>query len=350
MMFGEAVISYLFLGGTGAGMMLVLSVLGLFVPRAAKVSVVAGVEGDAVRNRPLEFVSRVDGVSAVVAAYRRLFVPGYTVALALLLVGIASLMVDLGHLDRILLLVVRPSLSYITVGAYALVACSMLALLLALFWGGVMRCPSYVLMIVAEVCSIALAVVVMVYSGLMLSSMGSVPLWNTLRLPLLFALSALSCGIAAVVGLLCATRACEPFGSMVGRLLAVDAVVIVVESLVALAFLSDVVGGAGNLVVLFTDPMSVVTDPALRTATQIAAREGAFGLVAGERSWVFCVGFGFLGLAIPFALELGALMRGRFPSVSMGVGALCVLMGGFALRLSVVECGIHPVMAMSGLG
>ena len=88
-MFSELVVAYLFLGGTGAGALLIAAVLMLLADERA-VS-----RGVVVRFR--------DNGSA---AYRRLFVPILVASLVVLVLGVLCLAADVGRLDRILLLAV----------------------------------------------------------------------------------------------------------------------------------------------------------------------------------------------------------------------------------------------------
>ncbi|MEE0593250.1 MAG: polysulfide reductase, partial [Eggerthella lenta] len=84
-MLSDLVVCYLFLGGTGAGLALALSVLGLLVPHAC-VSTPPGVH-----LRPN-------------AAYRKLLGSGFAAAFVLLALGIVCLLADLGNAERVILL------------------------------------------------------------------------------------------------------------------------------------------------------------------------------------------------------------------------------------------------------
>ncbi|MEG0462048.1 NrfD/PsrC family molybdoenzyme membrane anchor subunit, partial [Gordonibacter sp.] len=214
-MFSDLVVGYLFLGGTGAGMSLVLSLLGLLVPRES----VPGAR-------------RMQG--GVAAWYRALFVPGYAVSLLLLVVGVVCLLADVGAIDRALLLFVQPSLSFLAVGAWVLAACSLLTLALALMWQSRLTWRTWVTRLVQGGAVVA-ALVAATYTGLLLQSMPSVPLWASWWLPALFVLSAVSCGIAGVLGVAQFTGASRRFAEVLRRLAVADVVVIVLEA-VAVAF------------------------------------------------------------------------------------------------------------------
>ena len=108
-MFSELVVAYLFLGGTGAGALLIAAVLMLLADERA-VS-----RGVVVRFR--------DNGSA---AYRRLFVPILVASLVVLVLGTLCLAADVGRLDRILLLAVSSPSNYLVVGFWALLLCGTL--------------------------------------------------------------------------------------------------------------------------------------------------------------------------------------------------------------------------------
>lgn len=354
-MFGEAVICYLFCGGTGAGMAFVLSVLGLLVPR--EYAATAPLRETDSPSSEEEFSSRVNGVGAADVAYRRLFVPGYAVSLFLLLVGAAFLVVDLGRADRLLLLVFKPNLSCIVVGAYSVAACAVFALLLMASWSRSSTQRSYAGMLAAEICAILAALVVMVYSGLLLSGMKSVPLWATPWLPALFALSSLSCGIAAVVGVSHLSRAAESFIGVVRRMLLADIVVVALEGVFALLLLTDVAGGMDTVLSVLVDGGAGAfreVDSLGVEASHVGLRAAALGsvyeLIAGDYGWIFSAGFCMLGVIAPFFLEFAVLQRRETTPVLMVASVVCVLLGGFALRYSVVRCGAHLAIALMGLG
>ena len=215
-MLSDLVVCYLFLGGTGAGLCLVLSVLGLLVPRSC--------------------LSTPPGVHLhPSAAYRKLLGSGLVAAFVLLALGIVCLVADLGNAERMILLLVHPTASYLAVGSWALAACLALAAALGLAWLGVGVWNVALVRVVHVVAGLA-SLVVMVYTGLLLQSLGAVPLWATPWLPALFAASSLSCGIACALALAQITGAASAFGAVLGRLAAVDAAVIVVEAAIVAVF------------------------------------------------------------------------------------------------------------------
>lgn len=112
-MFGELVVCYLFLGGAGAGACLVLSIMGVLVPRDL-------------------FLKSFERSIIASWEYRKLFGFGFAFALVAFVAGILCLFADLGRADRVLLLLSSPRAVHITIGAYALIFCVLGATLRAL--------------------------------------------------------------------------------------------------------------------------------------------------------------------------------------------------------------------------
>lgn len=323
-MFGTEIVCYLFLGGAGAGACFVLAVMGLLVPRACIVMpCVDGMAGH--RRMPL----------SVPREYRALFAPAFAGATLVLVLGVVFLLVDIGRVDRLLLLLTRPNMSYIVIGAYALAFCIVLAAVLALVWGGLVRRVGTRMLTALHVLVLVCAAVVMVYTGLLLHSMRAVPLWHSPWLPVLFVLSSLSCGFALVVGIAQFSGAGRAFASTMQRAVVLDMAVIVLEALVVAVLLATVALGAQ------------ADEP---TGTMAAAMQSVRQLLCGAGAPLFWGGFVALGLVVPLALEaVSCRLRRLSPGVALGLSA-GVLVGGFVMRWCVVDAGMHPVIAITGLG
>lgn len=312
-MLSDLVVCYLFLGGTGAGLALALSVLGLLVPHAC-VSTPPGVH-----LRPN-------------AEYRKLLGSGFAAAFVLLALGIVCLLADLGNAERVILLLLHPTASYLAVGSWALAACLALAAALGFAWLGI-GTWNVALVRILQVTTALVAAVVMVYTGLLLQSLGAVPLWSTPWLPALFAASSLSCGIACALALAQLTGVASAFDAVLGRLAAVDAAVIVIEAIV---------------VAVFVYAASLAGAP-LSNGTELAAAQSVRELVAGANAQLFWGGFVALGLAVPLVLD-GVLAKRRRPLPGVALfTAACVLAGGFVMRFCVVAAGAHPVLSSMGV-
>ncbi len=362
-MFGAAVVCYLFLGGAGAGACLLLAVGGLLVPRSRLVPAPPGVGS----------VDDTNGISGgmfghliVSREYRRLFAPSYVCGAGALVLGIVLLAVDLGRADRLLLLVTQPHATHLVIGAYALFFCVVLAVALALVWGGFVRRMSWCMLVALEVALCVCSLVVMAYTGLLLQSLAAVPLWNTVWLPVLFVLSSASCGFALVLGTAQFTGMADVFATVLRRAMASDAGVVAAEILVAFALVASVsanadAGTAASASAVLADATGTtgatgvtgvtgVTGATGVTGTALAAAQSAEWLLRGSGAPLFWGGFLGLGLVVPLVAETVALrLRSISANVALGLAA-CVLAGGFALRWCVVEAGMHPVLTTAGLG
>lgn len=313
-MLGTLAVGYLFLGGAGAGAIVVASVLDLALVRApfgtdARVSVDEA--------PPCERVA----AFALLAGF------------AALALGVLCLLFDLGRIDRVLDLFLRPSPTYLTVGSFALAVLAACGAFLTLVRLAYLPSVPRAAAVAVEAVAVAVGLVVMVYTGLLLQGLGAVALWRSPFVPVLFTLSSLSCGSALVLAAAQLTGAASAFATVLGRLAVVDAVVIVLEAAALAVFAGTALAGVGGDFVVG------------RTAEALAA--SAEALVAGEAAWLFWGGLVLAGLAVPFALDviLARLRRPR-PAIAL-VAAACVLAGGLAMRYCVVEAGMHPLLAMA---
>ena len=339
-----ATVCYLFLGGTGAGACVVLAVLSLLVPRGELAAV--RFDGSGLRRR----------VAAVPVPYRRLLAPSAAAAVAMLVVGVALLAADLGRADRLGLLL-SPELTYLSVGAYALVACMVLACAFAFAWSGLIRAPGIGLLRVLSAALALAGFVVMAYTGLLLSDMPSVPLWHSAWLPALFVLSSLSCGAAVVLATARFFGAARWFRPTMRTLAACDMVFAALEAIAAVGLMIQAYSsGSGG------------------TLSAAAARVSFDELVAGSLAPAFWGGFVLCGVVLPLAanavllragVQSAAAVDGRADSgspvaafrvasaadVPAGIAvAAAALAGAFALRWCIVAAGMSPAaLLMPGM-
>ncbi len=251
--------------------------------------------------------------------------------------GIVCLLADLGNAERVILLLLHPTASYLAVGSWALAACLALAAALGFAWLGI-GTWNVALVRILQVTTALVAAVVMVYTGLLLQSLGAVPLWSTPWLPALFAASSLSCGIACALALAQLTGVASAFDAVLGRLAAVDAAVIVIEAIVVAVF----VYAASLAVAVFVYAASLAGAP-LSNGTELAAAQSVRELVAGANAQLFWGGFVALGLAVPLVLD-GVLAKRRRPLPGVAcsrrracwpAGSSC---GSALLRLVLTRC------------
>lgn len=310
-MFGSLVIAYLFCGGTGAGTLALTAAFWLRLRRSDDVRFEGGVA----------LMRRADPRWHVLAR-------SCAAGLVLLAFGIACLMADIGRDDRVLNLFLMPHATYLTVGGFALLL--LMGVGAGMTVAGFLDLPALGRMEAPLAwAAIALGGVVAVYTGLLLSSMGSVALWANPLLPALFAASSLSCG--------CALLALAAFASDAGRRL---------EGMMRVVARVDAVAVAVEAACAFGYAACSMTSP--RQAAVESAR-ALFGGAVPEFTalwWSFVIA----GLAVPLAAELVLARRGvrdsaRLLTACALVGTL-VLAGSVSMRAGVVMAGDHPVVTL----
>ena len=302
-MLSDLVVAYLFFGGAGAGACFVASLLSLRSPRGA------------VRN--VEFAPY----------YGRFYVATYSCAAACLLVGAVCLSFDLGRFDALVVLLFSPRISYIAVGSFAVLACFALSLALVLAWlrigwrGASDRRLRAVF--ATQVAALLTSFCVMAYTGLLLQSIGSVPLWNSPLVPVLFVASSASCGFALAVLSAHVANVARPFDRALSIIAKCDAALITVEVVC--------------LVALTVSALHV--DAASQTqATLLASAEN---LVLGDFAPAFWLGLIAVGLVAPVLFDILWAKSGHSPRFALATCA-CVLVGGIVLRVCLVGAGAHP--------
>lgn len=309
-MLEDLVVWYLFLGGAGAGLLFALTILESLSPQATD-GVHAEMSG---RYVPRE-------------AYRRFFGPAYGAGMAAVLIGAVCLLLDLGRNDRALSIFLQPAPSFISVGAFALAFVLLLAAVLFAVWAFGIPSLTRTTVSVVRICCMIAALATMVYTGLFLSSMSAVPLWDSIWLPVLFVASALSTGLALLVSAVVLTGSSDEFETTLRRIQELDAAVIACELVVLTLFVAA--GWFGS-----------------ETAHLSVER-----MLFGDLSGAFWMGVVLLGLAVPVALEV--LNRTSNAHVVIASSVL-VLGGGYMLRWCISEAGMAPdivasVMAVLGI-
>ena len=307
-MFGELVTAYLFLAGVGAGGVAVASVADLLLVREP---FGADAVPDFAEKRPAERL--VAGVLALSCG-----------ALAL---GAGCLAADLGRIDRVLSLFLAPPATLMNLGAWAVALLTVLAAALALARFLYLPWANRRAVVVAEVVACGLAVVVAVYAGLLLQTLAGVRLWSTPWVPVLFVLSAASCGCALLMAGALFAEPDESVRKVTGAAARVDAAIIVAEA-VAAVFLFAFVAGSDHA----------------------GVQASAASLLHGPAALPWWAGFAVCGLVAPLAVEVGCLVRGRrrrgarggmvvYPATALALAAALVLVGAVGLRAAVVEAG-----------
>ena len=231
----------------------------------------------------------------------RVALPSLVISCGMVAVGAACLMLDLGRPELALDVLANPAGSVLSVGAWALVAfMAAVAALLACNLRVLGLGRGAVLAVQALGCASAL--VVMVYSGLFLSTIWTLPLLASPLVPVLFTCSSLSCGAAVmlVLPLLCDADPQPLFA----RLSRIDGALLALEAVVLTAFM---VAAAGD----------------------VLSSAAAQRLLTGDMAPAFWGALAAVGIAAPFALE--AALRRPDARACACIGVL-VLIGGFFLR------------------
>lgn len=161
---------------------------------------------------------------------------------------------------------------------------------------------------------------VAIYTGVLLGVVEPYPLWNIVVLPILFAVSAASTGIAA--GLLGGQiadreqmRGVTFHEKLVAWLPIIEAVLVVILLVVAMQ-------GTGAL--------------------KAAGEATVSGIVAGAYAPLFWLGLIVIGLAVPCVIDMMSLKKAR-PLSAVMTAEVCVLIGGFILRYLVVLAAVPAV-------
>lgn len=272
-MFSPLIVVYLFLAGTGCG------------------AFVAAV-----------FLSwRAGGVPELAKPLADIALPALVASWGMVAVGATCLMLDLGRPELALEVLANPTGSVLSVGAWALVAFAASTALLVARKVGLLRFGRG-LSLAAKAVGCMSAIVVMVYSGLFLSTIWTLPFLASPLVPVLFTCSSLSCGGGAllVLPLVCGASSRALFRE-VAR---IDVVLLVAEAL-----------ALGTLLVLAAgDPLS---NPALSR------------LLSGDLAFAFWGGLAAAGILAPLALETALRMPDARLCAFVGV---LLLVGGFFLR------------------
>lgn len=181
--------------------------------------------------------------------------------------------------------------------------------------------------------NIAFGTAVGIYTGVLLNTMVARPLWNTSVLPVLFLVSGLSAGVAAMhIASALRTRRPTPQGPVRGALAAMVQPLgaqLPARSSADALIRADVALLGVELVLLALLLASLATSTLSHIEALRLLLGGRFGVVF----WVGVVAF---GIVVPMALQALELRR-RIPHTLLP--AVLVLVGGFALRWVLVNAG-----------
>ncbi len=290
-MYGILITSYLFIGGAASGSLLVMCAWSLLFHLHAS-------------NR----------APRIRRAFRSLKSTVYTVSFILLVLSVVCLTFDLASPQKAYLIFIRPHATPITFGAFALAIGLVIGFFLMV--ANVMR-PRWTNGYVKgafEIMGVACSICIMAYTGVLLYSQESVPMWHSPWIVPLFMLSSVSCGISVVLlidyfiqGKLLLLSTVKPLQKM-------HLICLVCETIALGAFAFD----------LFTNPQ---------------AADSAKLLLETDMRNIAAIGIIGMGIAAPAAMESYALACEN--SRSIPVSDVICLIGGFCLRFCMVMCGTH---------
>lgn len=267
--------------------------------------------------------------------------------------GVLMLLIDLGHPLRAWHLFVRFRLgSPMSMGSWLLLLWAVLATVLFVIWWSDTatarrmgrRAGKFVTFLqrfmglarVLEWIELILSILLIAYTGVLLSA-GSSPLWSsTVLLPALFVASAVATGIA-VLNLAGALGLGEIDQDLLSGLSKAGAAVGIVE-LVALGGLLLFMSNAGASTVYAAEATCV---PYPASGALLGSAQTLRTLVSGPLSFAFWAGVVLVGLLLPLGVEINMILRGeKKPAHEEAVIlGLMVLAGGLILRAVVVFGG-----------
>lgn len=253
------------------------------------------------------------------------WLPSLVLTAAALTFGALCLLKDLGRSSDAYLLFLKPTLTPISIGAFSLIALAVLIVAcIAMELRG--KGSDTTAFRVVKALSAATALIVALYTGILLAGIAAVPLWSSPLLPALFLLSALSTGIAAV--LIVSSFASSKIGSARTQLAEPDRALIAADCAVIV----------GEIVLCGIMALALRDN----AAALVSMESLAIGSYAGQ----FWLGFAACGLIIPLSIEVIMIAR----SIALRVIVCCtgasVIIGGFFLRYCLMQAGTHLSLFM----
>ena len=269
-------------------------------------------------------IYRENGIkSPDVRQIKRVLMRVRVVSVFVLAMGSACLVFDLKRPDRLLLLFLEPTKTYITLGTFSLTALLLCALVVTL---QPFRANGHWAHNAASFCKVFGAFcsfIVMSYTGLFLSGMKGVPLWNSWLLPVLFVESSLASGVAVLLACFLPSPKLRKRTRIDEHIAKADGVLALLQSITVASYLLAISGNALGF-------------PSVQS------------LVFGDWQTAFIGGYVVFGLALPMVLDALLIGGKRNPWISPMVSFL-VLAGCYCLRFSIVGAGAHLAVNWLGL-
>jgi len=259
--------------------------------------------------------AHIAGVTADFLGWTQLANIGICLGWPLVLVGCLCLLGDLGNIVNAWRVARKPDTSWIARGTLIISIFMMVGFIhmILWIWPGTMLGADSTARHVVGVIGAVLAFGTMVYTGLLLGDAIPIPFWNTVLLPILFFLSALSTGVMAVIlsGVIAGAEEAQLL-----TLARADILLIAAEALVLAAYLHG----------SYRIPNS---------------RMSAEQVLKGDAASMFWFGVVGCGLAIPLVIDATGL-HGAAAVLASVLG----LIGGLCLRYVVLAGGaMYPIAA-----
>lgn len=290
MLFSFQIVVYLFLGGTGGGMLLVSSVWSIYAHQR-----------------------RAGANARKMQEFEGFFLRCTIVGVVVLVVALMCLFWDLGRPERALNLFFTSHPNVLTVGAYSLSIDLLLALALIALAVFRLPAPERTVLILRMLCG-AFSLIVIVYTGAYLYSLEAVAFWHSPSIVAVFLFSSLSSGLSATL--------------LIAYFNPKQTMVLVTVAPLQRAHIAIVAAEAASIAAFL-----------YLTSQNPAAATSLSRLVSPEVLPTASIGVGLMALAVPLVSESASLASRDHRHIPAS-DVLCI-MGCLMLRYIVVLCGAH---------
>ena len=223
----------------------------------------------------------------------------------------------LGKPQRFWRIMMHPQTSWLARGFLFVVSFAGLGFIqLVISW----QWPGSPVEILFKVLAGTIAFCVAIYTGFVLKAVKGVPFWNSWLLPVLF----IMCGVLGGFGL---SVAISLFGG--------DIVLSQAET--------------GSHIMLVVNIILIAVYLLLASRREAVGKQTVLEQIQGQNAGIFWIGIVVLGLLIPMAVSITALVTGEINSNLLIIGVICEIVGGLSLRYVVLKGGAYkPLVARAG--
>jgi formate-dependent nitrite reductase membrane component NrfD len=266
-------------------------------------------------------------------------------AVPLVVVGVLLLIFELGNPIRFWHLFTQFDVtSPMSMGTWILMAWVIIAMIMIVSWWLQNRLSQEVAASLAglrgplSIASAVLAAALITYTGVLLA-VSSQPLWsNTILLPTLFVISAVSTGVAILILAALALNAIAD-GSMAGLKSAINYIFGSTEWKTPKEMVLQL--AETDIIIIVLEIIAMI-GYIIWLATSTSGSDALAVLISGSMAAPFWVGVVLLALLIPFALDLtirGKTMEVKGVLMTTTTSSLCVIVGGLILRWVITSGG-----------